>query len=279
MPATFSFSLEVTQPFFTFYDHLREVRQINNGILPDGKTANDIVQKSAEILKHFLNVPYDWQTLIESPALEISGQTKFCNLVHSETGEILHPEDHREMRLWDASLAVPAATLTFQHADAWRFATHQGFGVPSGPYVTFFRPGCFTPDHHGSRTNRAENLNWSTDANLELIAVLGRIVQDLERRGLETLKRESKYKAAVLHQAVANHPLLRPLTTYDRRSETLLAIQTEEGFAEALANHLAKWHLRPGRSGHVFSFTNYPAHSRESAEMVADCLTGFTSPN
>ena len=277
MPAPLSFSPEVTQPFFTLTDHLRDIRRTFEHHPPDKSDTFEILRTTTQLIRNFLCIPQGWRGLYESPALEITGQIEFRDFVRHDTGEIIRPEEHPEYRFWDASLALPATGLAFEQAYAWRFATHQGFGVPHGPYITFFNPDHFTPANSSAYDPSADAI-LSPGAEITLIAALGCIIRDLERRGMETLRRETAYKAAVLHQTAADHPLLEPVTDRLLRSQTLLVLRTSPNDANALSNYLSQFRLLPGRRENIFSFTNYPTHSKESAEMLADCLAAFSKP-
>lgn len=278
MPALRSFSTEVTEPFFTFPDHLREwKRTLSEASLSDD-AADEITRSTADLLKTFLNIPNSWRCIIESTAMEITGRLTFRKLIDHATGELFHPERDPSVNLWDASLALPAVALDCKHSHAWRFGTDQGFGIPVGPCVTFFDPEKFTPADIEQPISTSKIIR-SPEADIGLIAVLGRIIQDLDRRGMEALRRETAYKAAVLDQAIMEHPLLEAVTKRARRSPTLLVIRTDARYSDALAGQLSRFKLLPGRKGDVFSFTNFPTHSKESAEMLADCLSAFRTPD
>jgi len=108
-----------------------------------------------------------------------------------------------------------------------------------------------------------------------MLWITGRIAEDLNRIGMETLRRDMLYKEAVLNHAVSAHPLLAPVTERSRRTPALLVVQANASHADGLAGHLQRFRLLSGRRNSRFTFTNFPTHSRESAEWLADCLSAF----
>jgi phosphoserine aminotransferase len=106
------------------------------------------------------------------------------------------------------------------------------------------------------------------------------VVADFLRRGIENLRRETEYKAAILYQTLEKSPFISPsVKEKDFRSKTVIVADTGE-HTERLAVFLSAKGLHPGGGYGAakktqLRFANFPAHSKEQYELLVDSLGEF----
>lgn len=112
------------------------------------------------------------------------------------------------------------------------------------------------------------------------IYVLSKIVQDFLRRGISTLRKETEYKAAILYQALNQHPNLKAFVGDEKfRSKTVMVADCGN-HTESLTKYLLEKGIQPGDGYGALKksqlrFANFPAHSKEQYELLVDLLTEF----
>jgi len=112
------------------------------------------------------------------------------------------------------------------------------------------------------------------------IYLLSKIVEDFLRRGVNSLRRETEYKAAILYQALENHSILSSFVKEkNSQSKTVIVADCGEHTAR-VASHLEKSGIQPGDGygqlkGSQLRFANFPAHSREQYELLVDSIANL----
>jgi phosphoserine aminotransferase len=100
------------------------------------------------------------------------------------------------------------------------------------------------------------------------------------RRGIDNIRKETDYKAAVLYQALENNVLVAPFVTEKKyRSKTVIVADCQQ-HTEKLSAFLSGKGLHPGDGyGQAkktqLRFANFPAHSKEQYELLADSIQQF----
>jgi phosphoserine aminotransferase len=103
------------------------------------------------------------------------------------------------------------------------------------------------------------------------------VIEDFLRRGIQILRKETEYKAAILYQALSTHGLASPFVSEPlHRSNTVIVAQSGE-HTKSIAQHLAAQGLQAGdgygdKKSTQLRFANFPAHSREQFEKLVDEL-------
>lgn len=194
----------------------------------------------------------------------------------------------------DAVSSLPYPALDFNQFDSVFFSVQKGFGLPAGLGVWIVNERCLRKaemlagkgrsigSYHTLLTlyeNGKKNQTPSTP-NVLGIYLLGCVANDLLARGIETLRRETDYKASVLYQALAAQPLAQPFVTEKKwQSKTVVVAHTGPHTA-ALAAHLERHGFAAGegygqhKKSHL-RFANFPAHSKEQYERLADLIAEF----
>ena len=136
--------------------------------------------------------------------------------------------------------------------------------------------------YHNIPSLKAHALKNQTPETPNVLGIflLNKVIQDFLRRGIETIRRETEYKAVILYQALEQHPRLAPFVKEERfRSKTVIVADCSES-TQALSKHLRSKGLFPGDGYGPFKktqlrFANFPAHSKEQYELLVDTLNGF----
>jgi len=194
----------------------------------------------------------------------------------------------------DAVSSVPYPVFDFNVVDSVFFSVQKGFGLPAGLGVWMVNERCVSKaealtkkgrsigSYHNLLTlleNSRRNQTPSTP-NVLNIYLLGCVANDLLSRGMDTVRRETDYKATVLYQAMANHPAIRPFVAEKKwRSKTVLVAECGTNTA-ALAAYLSQQGFLAGEGygslkKNQLRFANFPAHSKEQYERLADLITEF----
>lgn len=194
----------------------------------------------------------------------------------------------------DAVSSLPYPAFDFNHLDTLFFSVQKGFGMPAGLGVWLVNDRCIarsetliannisTGSYHNIATLLAHAKKHQTPETPNVLGIylLGRVIQDFLRRGIDNIRKETDYKAAVAYQALDNHPLISAFVKDKQfRSRTVIVANTGDHTA-ALSEHLKKRGLHPG-SGYgsaksaQLRFANFPTHSKEQFELLVDSLADF----
>lgn len=194
----------------------------------------------------------------------------------------------------DAVSSLPYPDFDFSQFDSVFFSVQKGFGLPAGLGVWIVNQRCIAKaeqllakgisigSYHTlpSLVSMAKKNQTPETPNVLGIYLLGKVVEDMNRRGIQTIRRETEYKAAILYQALDAHPLLKAFVTEPAvRSKTVVLADCGQ-HTEALTNHLMKKGMLPGdgygtHKKTQLRFANFPAHSREQYELLVDSITEF----
>lgn len=227
-------------------------------------------------------------------------ETELIALTHTEetgtfiSGEAISQHAHscpQALIAIDAGHALPYASLPFGEVDTVFLDFHFGFGLPVGLAAWIVNEACFErnaaihqlagfTDSIFSLENLRRNSNSdsaSKDINLLMIATLNGVLGDMLSRGIATIRKETEYKAALLYHLIANHPLMTPAVSVNSaRSRTIITADCGTNYHRVVAE-LQKHAVMVG-TGHgefhdrYLVLANFPTHSREQYERVADIL-------
>lgn len=194
----------------------------------------------------------------------------------------------------DAVSSLPHPEFDYSTFDSVFFSVQKGFGLPAGLGVWIVNEKCLAKaellvskgisigSYHTlpSLIAHAKKNQTPATPNVLGIYLLSKVVEDMNRRGIQTIRRETEYKAAIVYQALDSHPLIRAFVQEpDIRSKTVLVAECGE-HTTALAQHLLQRGMLPGdgygaQKKTQLRFANFPAHSKEQYEMLTDALQAF----
>jgi phosphoserine aminotransferase len=194
----------------------------------------------------------------------------------------------------DAVSSLPYPKFDYAKLDSIFFSVQKGFGMPAGLGVWIVNEKCIAKaeqllssgfsigSYHNLPTLKSLSVKNQTPEtpNVFGIYLLSKVVQDFLRRGIDTIRRETDYKAAILYQALEKNDRLSPFVK-DKGFQSKTVIVADCGnHTESLIKFLNKKGLFPG-DGYGSSkktqlrFANFPAHSKEQYELLVDCIEAF----
>jgi phosphoserine aminotransferase len=194
----------------------------------------------------------------------------------------------------DAVSSLPYPSFDISKIDSLFFSVQKGFGLPAGLGVWIVNQKCVAKaealqakgvsigSYHSIPsllTNAAKNQTPETP-NVLSIYLLGKVVQDFLRRGIDIIRNETEYKAAILYQALAQHEFASALVK-DKKFQSKTVIVAETGVhTEKITKFLSEKGLFPGDGYGPFKksqlrFANFPAHSKEQYELLVDTLAAY----
>jgi len=189
----------------------------------------------------------------------------------------------------DSVSSLPYPQFDFSKIDSVFFSVQKGFGLPAGLGVWVVNDRCISKaesilskglsigTYHNlpSLLAHAKKNQTPETPNVLGIYLLGKVIEDFLRRGIQIIRKETEYKAAILYHAIEAHPFAKPFVKDPRfRSKTVLIAQTGEN-TEAISKHLQSHEFYPGdgygdQKKNQLRFANFPTHSKETFERLVD---------
>jgi phosphoserine aminotransferase len=191
----------------------------------------------------------------------------------------------------DAVSSLPFPQFDYSKIDSVFFSVQKGFGLPAGLGVWIVNNRCiakaeslqskgfYTGSYHSlqSLLMNAKKHQTPGTPNVLGIFLLGQIIKDFLSKGIQTIKNETEYKAAVLYNCLDNHPTIKAFVDDKNwRSKTVIVANTGAQ-TESITKALSAKGFFPGDGyGELkksqLRFANFPAHSKEQFECLVDLL-------
>jgi phosphoserine aminotransferase len=192
----------------------------------------------------------------------------------------------------DAVSSLPYPDFDYSKIDSVFFSVQKGFGLPAGLGVWMVNEKCLakaeallskgisTGSYHNLPSLHTHALKYQTPETPNVLAIylLNKVVEDLVRRGINTIRKETEYKAAILYQALEQHPGLNPFVGDKAlQSKTVIVADCGDQVAK-ITSALQERGMHPGDGYGPFKkqhlrFANFPTHSKEQFEMLVDTLS------
>jgi phosphoserine aminotransferase len=195
----------------------------------------------------------------------------------------------------DAVSSLPYPNFDFSKLDAVFFSVQKGFGLPAGLGVWIMNEKCVSKadlllskgisigSYHTIPSLKTHALKNQTPETPNVLAIylLDKVIQDFLRKGIETIRRETDYKATILYQALEQHPLLLSFVKEKKFQSKTVIVADSQLHTEKLTAFLQTKGLYPGDGYGPFKktqlrFANFPAHSKEQYELLVDTLSAFS---
>jgi phosphoserine aminotransferase len=194
----------------------------------------------------------------------------------------------------DAVSSLPYPDFDYSKIDSVFFSVQKGFGLPAGLGVWIVNERCIEKanqllasgrnigTYHSLPFYLKNGLKNQTPETPNVLGIylLAKVVEDFLRRGINTLRKETDYKAAILYNCLNNHPSIKPFVKKQEwQSKTVIVADCGERTKEVV-DFLKPFGLDPG-SGYgdlkktQLRFANFPAHSKEQYELLVDSLEKF----
>jgi phosphoserine aminotransferase len=191
----------------------------------------------------------------------------------------------------DAVSSLPYIDIDYDKVDTVFFSVQKGFGLPAGLGVWLVNDRCLAKaeqlaskglsigSYHSlpSLLSKAEKNQTPETPNVLGIYLLAKVAGDMLKKGIERIRQETDYKAAVLYNLMEHHARFSPFVKEARyHSSTVIVIETKNPSSETIQRLLER-NLVVGSGYGVYKnehirIANFPTHSREKVEMLADYL-------
>jgi phosphoserine aminotransferase len=240
-----------------------------------------------------------------SHPINFSNDTELIAITHNETStgvslplDFIHGFREKfpnALIAVDAVSSLPYPKFDFTKIDSLFFSVQKGFGLPAGLGVWVVNEACVNKaeqllskgisigSYHTipALKSFAEKNQTPETPNVLGIYLLSKVVEDFLRRGIETLRRETEYKAAILYNALHEHKLLNAFVTDKSFQSKTVVVADCQSQTEKLVSFLNERGLAPGDGYGPFKktqlrFANFPAHSKEQFELLVDSLAQFS---
>jgi hypothetical protein len=159
----------------------------------------------------------------------------------------------------DVSWSSPQETIDWsKHTTVWA-NTSVGLGVPGRAIALISSVGD----------------SYQTTVGKEILKsayLVSRICQDFLRRGIAVIRREARYKDAVLRHTLNMHPVIGK----DRVDpESAISLIRFTPALPGLSAFLRARGILVSEAGNRIEVCNFPAHSKEQFEALADSITAW----
>jgi phosphoserine aminotransferase len=235
---------------------------------------------------------------------QIPEETELIALTHNETStgvsltmEFINSFKNKfpnALVIVDAVSSLPYPQFDFSKIDSAFFSVQKAFGLPAGLGVWIVNDKCIAKaeslqskginigTYHNLPTLLANGKKNQTPEtpNVLSIYLLSKVVEDFLAKGIQAIRRETEYKAAILYQTLQSHSVLEPFVK-DKSIQSQTVIVADCGVhTERVAKALQEKGMSPGE-GYGASkiqqlrFANFPTHSKEQFELLVDTLADF----
>lgn len=243
-------------------------------------------------------------TCLSIEELDISESVELISIAQNETStgaaqplediyklKALHPD---KIVAVDCVSALPYIDIDLTKIDSLYFSVQKGFGLPAGLGIWLVNNKCVEKanllrekgasigGYHSipSFMEKAKKNQTPATPNVLAIYVLGKVVKDMIDRGIESIRRETVYKAAILYNMIKEHDILSPFVSNEKhQSKTVIVAKTSIPSSQIIDAAAKKGMIiGAGYGKHKDShirIANFPAHSKEQFEMLVDFLAEF----
>ncbi len=233
--------------------------------------------------------------------IAIDDDTELIAVTHNETStgvslplDLIHglKDKHPNALITvDAVSSIPYPQFDYSKIDSLFFSVQKGFGLPAGLGVWIVNDRCIAKaeqlqskgipigSYHSlpSLLLNAKKYQTPETPNMLAIYLLAKVSGDMVRRGIKNIRSETDYKAAILYQALAQHPTLSVFVKEKTfQSKTVVVAESGE-YTKSITQLLTEKGLQPGDGYGALKatqlrFANFPTHSKEQFELLVDTL-------
>ncbi|QJW90955.1 aminotransferase class V-fold PLP-dependent enzyme [Spirosoma taeanense] len=238
----------------------------------------------------------------DSTEIEVPDYAELVSLTHNETssGVQMRPtEMHKLKRKYPKKLfcvdmvsSAPYPELDFSLIDSAFFSVQKAFGMPAGLGVWIASQTCLEKAerlqkydsmiigaHHTLPTLWKHYQTFETPAtpNVLFIYLLGKIVEDFNKIGIDTLRKQTDEKARMLYKFLDSSDAYEPFVKQERhRSQTVIVANTKEPSATVIARAKEAGMVVGSGYGKLkdsqIRIANFPAVSAEQVNALIEQL-------
>ena len=196
----------------------------------------------------------------------------------------------------DVVSSAPYIDFEVNLVDALFFSVQKGIGLPPGLGVLAVSERCLTKCHEKAESGLsvgtyhslsnlveyAQKYQTPETPNILNIYLLGQVLEDMNKRGAQQINKETKQKSAIIYQTLEDCNYLKPyVCKKECRSKTTIVAELENpGDQAQIIHYLKEKNLEVStgygnNKGNHIRIANFPAHSKEQVEQLADALLNF----
>lgn len=251
-----------------------------------GKAPEKIEAANGEGFDQVINIPNDTELIAITQNETSTGVSVPLDLIYN-----LKIQNPHAIVAVDAVSSLPFPAFDYTKLDSVFFSVQKGFGLPAGLGVWMMNDRCISTaevlqsngihigTYHSLPTLKSFAVKNQTPETPNVLGIylLGMVVKDMLRRGIETIRRETDYKAALLYHALEKHSDVNPFVKEaQHRSRTVIVAETGN-HTEQLTRKLIEAGMQPGdgygsAKKSQLRFANFPTHSKEQFELLVDTL-------
>ncbi|CAN5429153.1 alanine--glyoxylate aminotransferase family protein [soil metagenome] len=270
--------------------------------LVNGSFSQRFYETALELGKNAEKIEAEEGECVEVKDLEISADSELIALTQNETstGAAQPVEDIYKFKTKypeqiiavDLVSSLPYIDLDYTQIDTAFFSVQKGFGLPAGLGVWLVNENCIAKS--GNLLKKGKNIGTfhsltsllskesksqtPETPNVLAIYLLAKVCEDMIEKGINQIRQETNYKAAVLYNAIENSPVLQPFVKDEKyRSKTVIVAESEISSGKIIKD-LEKEGIVIGsgygkyKENHL-RIANFPTHSKEQTEKIADFLS------
>ena len=229
----------------------------------------------------------------------VPDEAELISITQNETsiGYSFNPEEIKNIRennpekliALDLVSAVPSIPVDLSQIDTAYFSVQKCFGLPAGMGIWIVGPKCFEVSKAKASKNEIVGSYHSLAAlkkngdknqtpetpNVLNLYLLKNVLKDMQFKGISSIQNETKYKAALLYQNFDQITELKTVIPYPLNRSKTVCVSEVHGGNKGLIEYLKSKQLIIGSGYGDFKdqhirIANFPAHSKESIEMLMD---------
>jgi len=191
----------------------------------------------------------------------------------------------------DSVSSLPFPDFDYSKIDSTFFSVQKCFGLPAGLGVWILNERCIakakqleekgikTGTYHtvSSLMEKAVENQTPETPNVINIYLLGKVIEDMLAKGIETIRKETETKASLIYDYINSSKVFSPaVADTDHRSSTTIVANTSISSAE-VNKLLATYNMQVG-SGYgkykdsQIRIANFPAHSVDQVKLLVSTL-------
>lgn len=237
-------------------------------------------------------------------SLDIPGEAELISVTLNETsiGYGFPIDDIRTLRdahpdkliSVDGVSAFPAVGFDFSLADTAYFSVQKCFGLPAGLGVWIVNQKCYekadqllaggisTGSYHSLQQLQKMGVKNQTPETPNILGIylLGKVAEDMNRRGAKQIQNDTIYKSTVLYEALKQSQGIKPFVPNQRAWSKTVVVANCQGGNTAILKDLDSKGIILGKGYGAYKadhirIANFPVHSREHIEIIADTIKKY----
>ena len=191
----------------------------------------------------------------------------------------------------DAVSSLPYPDFDYTKLDSVFFSVQKAFGLPAGLGVWMVNEKCIAKSEQvlsrgisigsyhtiPSLQSFAVKNQTPETPNVLSIYLLSKVVGDMVRKGIGTIRKETEYKSALLYNELKQNSFAKAFVQEPALQSRTVIVADCGDHTEKVNKHLISKGLQPGDGYGALKksqlrFANFPTHSKEHYELLVDSL-------